>query len=176
VTVVRHAFAAFAGRDLDTVLKLCDSRRRAAPPHTSTAELTGRQDPYSGHDGMRAHTRDISQVWKSLELTPTAFRAADHSVIVFGPAGLQIRDQHGLGTLGLTATRRLITSIEVFQPRTKSVEAGIPDISAERSQGTCTEQSAATPAGTGREPAADAHITRHLFVDNAMLVRVGRRR
>jgi ketosteroid isomerase-like protein len=82
VTVVRHAFAALAGRDLDTVLKLCDPDVVPRPQHTSAAELTGRQDPYSGCDGMRAYARDISQVWKSLELTPTAFRAADHSVIV----------------------------------------------------------------------------------------------
>jgi hypothetical protein len=82
VTVVRHAFAALRRTRPGHGAQALRPRRRAAPPHTSTAELTGRQDPYSGHDGMRAYARDISQVWKSLELTPTAFRAADHSVIV----------------------------------------------------------------------------------------------
>jgi ketosteroid isomerase-like protein len=85
VTVVRHAFAALAGRDLDTVLKLCDPdvvpRPHPRPPPSSPAARTR-----IAATGMRAYAHDIRQVGKSLELTPTAFRAADHSVIVFGRA------------------------------------------------------------------------------------------
>jgi PAS domain S-box-containing protein len=116
VALVRRAFGAFAGRDLDTLLELCDPDV-VLRPHASTAELTGRQAPYCGHEGLRAYARDISQVWKSLEVTPTAFRAANHSVIVFGRA----RSRSGTETntvyvLWIWQLRDgLITSVEVFQ-------------------------------------------------------------
>jgi PAS domain S-box-containing protein len=116
VTVVRHAFAAFARRDLDTILQLCHPEI-VLRPHQSTSELTGRQAPYRGHDGMRAYTRDISEVWRSLELTPTAFRAAHQSVIVFGRAdsrsGTEPNTVHVLWVWQLLDG--LVTSVEVFQ-------------------------------------------------------------
>lgn len=86
-------------------------------PHASTAQLTGRQAPYSGPEGLRAYARDISQVWKSLELTPTAFRAAKRSVIVFGRAdsgsGTETNTVYVLWVWQLRDG--LITSVEVFQ-------------------------------------------------------------
>jgi PAS domain S-box-containing protein len=116
VTIVRRAFAAFAGRDLDTMLELCDPDV-VLRPHASTAELTGRQAPYNGHEGLRDYARDISQVWKTLELTPTAFRAASQSVIVFGRAdarsGTEINTLYVLWVWQLRDG--LITSVEVFQ-------------------------------------------------------------
>jgi PAS domain S-box-containing protein len=116
VTVVRRAFAAFAGRDLDTVLKLCDPDVMLRP-HAATAELTGREAPYSGHEGLRAYARDISEVWKSLELTPTAFRAAGQSVIVFGRADARSgTETNTVYVLWVWQLRDgLITSVEVFQ-------------------------------------------------------------
>jgi PAS domain S-box-containing protein len=116
VTVVRHAFTAFAGRDLDTLLQLCHPEI-VLRPHQSTSELTDRTDPYRGHDGIRAYTRDISEIWKSLKLTPTAFRAVHQSVIVFGRAdsrsGIETNSIHVLWVWQLRDG--LITSIEVFQ-------------------------------------------------------------
>jgi ketosteroid isomerase-like protein len=86
-------------------------------PHQSTSELTGRQDPYRGHDAIRAYARDISEAWKSLELTPTAFRAAHQSVIVFGRA--DSRSGTDTSTVHVLRVWRLhdglITSVEVFQ-------------------------------------------------------------
>jgi PAS domain S-box-containing protein len=116
VTVVRRAFAAFAGRDLDKLLELCDPGV-VLRPHSSTTELTGRQAPYSGHEGLRAYARDISEVWKSLELTPTAFRAASESVIVFGRANARSgTETNTIYVLWVWQLRDgLITSVEVFQ-------------------------------------------------------------
>jgi PAS domain S-box-containing protein len=116
VTIVRRAFAAFAGRDLDTLLELCDPDV-VLRPHQSTSELTGRQAPYSGHDGLRAYARDISRVWKTLKLTPTAFRPSKQSVIVFGRvdsrSGTETNTVHVLWIWQLRD--RLITSVEVFE-------------------------------------------------------------
>jgi ketosteroid isomerase-like protein len=86
-------------------------------PHQSTAELTGRQAPYRGHDGVRAYVRDISEVWESLTFTPTAFRTANQSVIVFGRAdrrsGTETNTVYALWVWQLHDG--LITSVEVFQ-------------------------------------------------------------
>ena len=116
VTVVRQAFTAFAARDLDTMLRFCHAEI-VLRPHQSTAELTGHQAPYRGHDGIRAYVRDISDAWKSLELTPTMFRAAHQSVIVFGRAdsrsGTETNTAHVLWVWQLHDG--LITSVEVFQ-------------------------------------------------------------
>jgi PAS domain S-box-containing protein len=116
VTVVRRAFAGFAGRDVDMLLELFDPDV-VLRPHSSTTELTGRQAPYSGHEGLRAYARDISQVWKSIELTPTAFRAANQSVIVFGRvdsrSGAETNRVYVLWVWQLRDG--LIISVEVFQ-------------------------------------------------------------
>jgi PAS domain S-box-containing protein len=124
VVLVRQAFTAFAGRDLDTLLGLChpDIVMR---PHQSTAELTGRPAPYRGHDGIRAYARDISEVWKSLELTPTAFRVANQSVIVFGRADARSGpDTNTVHVLWVWQLRDgLITSVEVFQTPTPARHA-----------------------------------------------------
>jgi PAS domain S-box-containing protein len=116
VSVVRRVFAGFAGRDIDTLLELCDPDI-VLRPHSSTTELTGRQAPYRGYAGLRDYARDISQVWKTLELTPTAFRAAGNSVIVFGRAnsrsGTETNTTYVLWVWELRDG--VVTSVEVFQ-------------------------------------------------------------
>jgi PAS domain S-box-containing protein len=119
VAIVRRAFAAFAGRDLDTLLQLSQPNI-VLRPHQTTAELTGRQTPYRGHDGLRAYARDVTQVWKTLELTPTSFLAANQSVIVFGRADSRSATQTStVYVLWVWRLRDgLIASVEVFQTPT----------------------------------------------------------
>jgi PAS domain S-box-containing protein len=116
VGLVRRAFAAFAGRDLDTMLGLC-AADIVLRPHQSTSDLAGHQAPYRGHDGLRAYARDITRVWKTLDLIPTAFRAVNESVIVFGRAdsrsGTETNTVYVLWVWELRDG--LITSVEVFQ-------------------------------------------------------------
>lgn len=83
VSLVREAFAALAGRDLDAFLEICDPDVVLRPSH-ETSERTGRQAAYQGHDGIRAYFRDVAEVWEALKLTPTAFRPTLEAVIVFG--------------------------------------------------------------------------------------------
>jgi PAS domain S-box-containing protein len=128
VPVVRRAFTAFAERDVDRLLELCHPDI-VLRPHQSTSELTGRQAPYRGHDGIRAYTRDISEVWKKLELTPMAFRAAHQSVIVFGRADSRsTTETNVVHVLWIWRLRDgLITSVEVFQtPGTRLPASQIP--------------------------------------------------
>ncbi len=115
VGLVRRAFDAFARRDIDGVLAVCHPDV-VLRPYRATAELTGRQAPYRGHDGIRAYFHDVADVWKSLKLTPTAFRAADQSVIVFGRAEANSGSEvMNLDMLWVWRLRDgLVASVEVF--------------------------------------------------------------
>ena len=88
-------------------------------PHRETSERTGREAPYRGHEGVRAYVRDIGDVWKSLKLTPTTFRPADGSVIVFGRAETNSgAETKTLDVLWVWRLRDgLVASVEVFQSR-----------------------------------------------------------
>jgi PAS domain S-box-containing protein len=116
VSVVRRAYAGFAGRDIDTLIELCDPDI-VLRPHSSTTELTGRQTPYRGYAGLREYARDVSRVWRTLELTPTAFRAVDSSVIVFGRADSRSGSEtNTVYVLWVWELRDgVITSVEVFE-------------------------------------------------------------
>jgi ketosteroid isomerase-like protein len=81
IEVVKAMFAAFADRDLETVLGL------AHPDIEFTAvtgEQAGRTEPYMGHSGMRQYFRDVAAVWEELRLTPREFRAEGDLVLVTG--------------------------------------------------------------------------------------------
>jgi diguanylate cyclase (GGDEF)-like protein/PAS domain S-box-containing protein len=142
VSVVRSAFDAFARRDIDGMLEWCHPDV-VLRPHRETSELTGREAPYRGHDGVRAYVRDLKDVWKSLKLTPTTFRRADGSVIVFGRA--ETNSGAGTKTLDVLWVWRLrdglVASVEVFQ-------SPPPD----------PRQPARTPTG-GRRAASNGHRT-----------------
>ena len=116
VSIVGSAFTAFARRDIDGMLEWCHSDV-VLRPHRETSQLTGRVAPYRGHEGVRAYVRDIADVWKRLQLTPTAFRSADGSVIVFGRAeGNSGAETKTLDVLWVWRLRDgLVASVEVFQ-------------------------------------------------------------
>ena len=81
IEVVKATFAAFAARDLETVLALADPDIEFT---AVTGEHAGRTDPYKGHDGLRAYFRDVAEVWEELRLTPREFRAAGDLILVIG--------------------------------------------------------------------------------------------
>ena len=116
VSIVHSAFDALERRDIDELLEWCHPDV-VLRPHQETSELTGRVAPYRGHEGVRAYIRDIADVWKSLKLTPTAFRPADGSVIVFGRAetnsGAETKTRDVLWVWRLRDG--LVASVEVFQ-------------------------------------------------------------
>jgi EAL domain-containing protein (putative c-di-GMP-specific phosphodiesterase class I)/ketosteroid isomerase-like protein len=130
VDIVRRAFKAFASRDLDTLLGMCHSDI-VLRPHQSTNDLTGRRVPYRGHDGLRAYARDVSTVWKSLKLTPTAFRPANQSAIVFGRVDARSgTETDTVYVLWIWQLRDgLISSVEVFQAPARTRRLAHPRLS-----------------------------------------------
>ncbi len=116
VSIVRAAFAAFTRRDLDALLSVSHPDI-VLRPFRDTSALTGRKAPYTGHQGIRTYFGDVAEVWKSLKLTPTAFRLANESIIVFGRAeSSSAAETRMLDVLWIWRIREgLIASVEVFQ-------------------------------------------------------------
>ena len=97
IEVVKAMFAAFAARDLETVLTLADPDIEFT---AVTGELAGRTDPYQGHEGLRAYFRDVAEVWEELRLTPREFRPARDLVLVTGKVSARSRVRTVSGSTG----------------------------------------------------------------------------
>jgi ketosteroid isomerase-like protein len=96
IEVVKAMFAAFAARDLETVLTLADPDIEFT---AVTGEHAGRTDPYRGHDGLRAYFR-VADVWEELRLTPREFRAGGELVLVTGKVSARSRARTVTGSTG----------------------------------------------------------------------------
>jgi ketosteroid isomerase-like protein len=97
IEVVEAVFAAFAARDLETVLAL------AHPDIEFTAvtgEHAGRTEPYRGHAGMRQYFRDVAAVWEELRLTPREFRPSGDLILVTGKVSARSRGRNVTGSTG----------------------------------------------------------------------------
>src|SRR5215208_3368497 len=97
IEVVKAMFAAFAARDLETVLTLADPDIEFT---AVTAEHAGRTDPYRGHEGLRQYFRDVAAVWEELRLTPREFRAQGDLVLVTGKVSARGRGRSITGSTG----------------------------------------------------------------------------
>jgi ketosteroid isomerase-like protein len=97
IEVVKAMFAAFASRDLETVLDLADPDIEFT---AVTGEHAGRTDPYQGHAGLRQYFRDVSAVWEELRLTPREFRPAGDLVLVTGKVSARSRGRSVTGSTG----------------------------------------------------------------------------
>ncbi len=97
IEVVKAMFAAFADRDLDTVLGLShpDIEFTAV-----TGEQAGRTEPYRGHAGMRQYFRDVAAIWEELRLTPREFRAEGDLILVTGKVSARSRARTISGSTG----------------------------------------------------------------------------
>ena len=97
IELVKAMFAAFAARDLETVLSLADPDVELT---AVTGEHAGRTDPYRGHDGLRDYFRDVAAVWEELRLTPREFRAAGDLILVTGKVSARSRSRTITGSTG----------------------------------------------------------------------------
>jgi ketosteroid isomerase-like protein len=97
IELVKAMFAAFAARDLETVLSLADPDVELT---AVTGEHAGRTDPYLGHDGLRAYFRDVAAVWEELRLTPREFREAGDLILVTGKVSARSRSRTVTGSTG----------------------------------------------------------------------------
>jgi ketosteroid isomerase-like protein len=97
IDVVKAMFAAFAARDLETVLSLADPEIEFT---AVTGEHAGRTDPYRGHDGLREYFRDVAAVWEELRLTPREFREEGGLILVTGKVSARSQRRTVTGSTG----------------------------------------------------------------------------
>ena len=97
IELVKGMFAAFAARDLETVLSLADPEVELT---AVTGEHAGRTDPYRGHDGLRAYFRDVAAVWEELRLTPREFREEGGLILVTGKVSARSQRRTVTGSTG----------------------------------------------------------------------------
>jgi ketosteroid isomerase-like protein len=97
IEVVKATFAAFANRDLDTVLALVDQDVELT---AVTGEEAGRTRPYVGYDGMREYFRDVGAVWEELRLTPREFRSVGDLILVTGRVSARSKSRTVTGSTG----------------------------------------------------------------------------
>ena len=97
IEVVRATFAAFAARDIETVLALADPDVEFT---AVTGEHAGRTAAYRGHDGLREYFRDVASVWDELRLTPRDFRASGDRILVTGRVSARSRSRTVTGSTG----------------------------------------------------------------------------
>ena len=91
--LIRRAYAAFAERDVETLIELSDPEVEVS---TVTGLLAGRSEPYRGYEGLAEYIDDISGQWKRLELQPQHFLpVGSDRVLVFG----RVRAWHQRGFL-----------------------------------------------------------------------------
>jgi ketosteroid isomerase-like protein len=92
-SLIRRAYAAFAERDLEGLVKISDEEVEVS---TVTGLLAGRTEPYRGHEGLAQYIDDLASQWKRLELQPQTFHPmGEGRVLVFG----RVRAWHERGFL-----------------------------------------------------------------------------
>ena len=82
IAVVRAVYEAFARRDVEGALRHIDEAIEFVP--AGTLGLTGRAEPYRGHEGVRQYFADAARVWDELTLYAEDFRVVAGGVVVFG--------------------------------------------------------------------------------------------
>ncbi len=97
IELVKATFAAFAARDLETVLALADPAIELTVP---TGNQVGRTEPYRGHDGLREYFRDVASVWEELRLTPREFREHGGLILVTGKVSARSKSRTVSGSTG----------------------------------------------------------------------------
>lgn len=80
--VIRALFAAFSARDLDTALDLVTEDVEYWPKIIMV--LAGREEPYRGHEGVRAYFEDLAALFEHVEVEVESVRAVAGGAAAFG--------------------------------------------------------------------------------------------
>ena len=124
--IVRQAFDAFSRRDAGALIALADPDIVFRPP---TGRLAGREDPYRGHEGLRAYLADVGRVWQELRSEPDEYIELGDRVLCTGRVyawGVGRVVDAPAGWLWRLRDRRLVEGT-VYETRRAAYEAaGLP--------------------------------------------------
>ena len=79
--VIHGLFAAFANRDVDAALSLVTEDVEYWPKIIML--LMGREEPYRGHEGIRAYSEDLASLFEYVELEVQSVRAVTGGAAAF---------------------------------------------------------------------------------------------
>jgi len=82
VALVTRLYECFNQRDEACMVALCDEDMEFFP--VVTAEVVGRDAPYSGRAGLRDYLADVAQIWDELQITPSEVEARGATLLVRG--------------------------------------------------------------------------------------------
>lgn len=82
LAMVRRLYDCFNDRDEAGIVALCDERMEFFP--VVTAEVVGREAPYSGPEGLRDYLGDVAAVWEELRISPSEVEARGAVLLVRG--------------------------------------------------------------------------------------------
>jgi len=90
VELVERLYACFNERDEAGIVALCDEQMEFFP--VVTAEVVGRDAPYSGRAGLHDYLSDVATVWEELRITPSLVERRGDSLLVRGRAYARSRE------------------------------------------------------------------------------------
>jgi ketosteroid isomerase-like protein len=88
--LVECLFDCFNRRDENGIAELCDDEMEFFP--TVTAEVVGRNAPYTGPAGLHDYLDDVAQVWEELTITPSEVKQRGPRLLVRGRVYARSRD------------------------------------------------------------------------------------
>lgn len=90
VELVERLYTCFNERDESGMVELCDEQMEFFP--VVTAEVVGRDAPYSGRAGLHDYLSDVATVWEELLITPSLVERRGDSLLVRGRVYARSRD------------------------------------------------------------------------------------
>jgi ketosteroid isomerase-like protein len=82
LALVRRLYDCFNRRDEDCIVSLCGEQMEFFP--VVTAEVIGREAPYSGPEGLRDYLADVAEIWEELQISPSEVEARGPVLLVRG--------------------------------------------------------------------------------------------
>jgi ketosteroid isomerase-like protein len=90
MALVERLYDCFNRRDETGIVAICDEEMEFFP--VVTAEVVGREAPYSGAAGLHDYMADVAQVWEELRITPSELERRDNTILVRGRAYARSRE------------------------------------------------------------------------------------
>ena len=82
LALVERLYDCFNRREAACIVELCDEEMEFFP--VVTAEVIGRDAPYSGSEGLRDYLADVAQVWEELRIAPSEIEQCGECLLVRG--------------------------------------------------------------------------------------------
>ena len=87
--LIQRLFQAFNQRDANAIVELCSEQMEFA---SVTGGEAGRENPYSGRQGLSDYLADVEKVWEELLITPGRVERRGDRLLVLGRVYVRSRE------------------------------------------------------------------------------------